>query len=85
LPLTTRITAADHLCRLGLGHIGTIRTLKIIIEGGIPSCRSFESFSPEMQRDLLYIQWCFDHGMLDPNLDGTRALYLHAMQVKGHA
>ena len=43
LDLPTRMKAAEELMRLGLGHIGTIRTIKIKIEGGIPECPSFES------------------------------------------
>ena len=33
--LHDRMTAAEELCRAGLGDIGTIRTLRIVIEGGL--------------------------------------------------
>jgi hypothetical protein len=33
--LHDRMVAAEELCRQGLGDIGAIRTLKIVIEGGL--------------------------------------------------
>jgi hypothetical protein len=65
LDLPIRIKAAEHLMRLGLGHIGIIRTIKIKIEGGIPECSSFESFSKEMQEDVLWIKRCYEAGISD--------------------
>jgi hypothetical protein len=35
--LMLRIKAADELCRAGLGDIGAVRTLTIVIEGGLPA------------------------------------------------
>jgi hypothetical protein len=68
LDLPTRIKAAEHLMRLGLGHIGTIRTIKIKIEGGMPF-KPLESFPEEMQRDLLWLKRCWELRIVDPNLE----------------
>jgi hypothetical protein len=34
--LHLRMQAAEELCRLNLGNIGAIHTLRIVIEGGLP-------------------------------------------------
>jgi hypothetical protein len=99
--ISSRIRAAEHLCRMGLGNQSGIPVQQIVITGGmppdllrdvppewlqdVPGCPRFVDFSPEMQRDLLFVKWCHDHGCLDPNLPATRALYLHASEADGHA
>jgi hypothetical protein len=55
--LKERMTAADLLCKIGLGNYRE-RVVRITINGGLSGSR-LEGFSPEMQRDLLWIKRCF--------------------------
>jgi hypothetical protein len=94
--ISSRIRAAEHLCRLGLGNQSGIPVQRIEILGGmpdryrdvppewlqdVPGCPRFVDFSPELQRDLLYVKWCADHGFNDPNSPAARALFEHTQDV----
>jgi hypothetical protein len=49
---------------------------------GIPRTTIFDMFPqhqwPSIVSDMSYIAWCYDHGMLDPNLPSSHALYAKA-------
>jgi hypothetical protein len=53
--LGLRMNAAEKLCRAGLGHIGTIHTLRIIIEGGLP-------FTAEEWHEAMLMQQIWNSG-----------------------
>lgn len=74
LPLTQRIKAAGKLMRIEPDGPPT-PVLKVVIP--YMSDLWFRSFSPELQRDLLWIKRCFELGIVDPDIDHW--------DVKGHA
>jgi hypothetical protein len=73
--LKDRMTAADLLCKMGLG-LYKERTLRITIHGGMPRRPRLEDFPPEMQRDLLWIKRCYELGIENPDINDW--------DIKGH-
>jgi hypothetical protein len=72
LPLHARMDAAVKLIQLGLGNYSNQPELRISITGGLsatPGIPGLEDFSPEMQRDLLWIKRCYELGIVDPDID----------------
>jgi hypothetical protein len=71
--LRDRVNAAGKLIKMGMGDYSGVPRVHITIRGGLPGGlprkKRFEDFSPEMQRDLLWIKFCYENGMLDPNLE----------------
>jgi hypothetical protein len=65
LSLTVRMDAAGKLMKMGVGNYKE-QHIHITIRGGMPRKRRLEDFCPEMQRDLLWIKWCYENGMLVP-------------------
>jgi hypothetical protein len=49
---------------------------------GIPRPTIFDLFPqaqwPSIVQDLSYVHWCYEHGMMDPNLPSSQALYAKA-------
>jgi hypothetical protein len=57
--LHLRMQAAEGLCRAGLGDIGTIHTLRIVIEGGLPG----EYIPTDLEaREVALVQRIWDSG-----------------------
>ena len=79
LPIQDRVTAAGHL--LQIEPDGPPQVTVTIRIGGMPTDqmqRLFESFSEEIQKDLMYIKRCYELGMEGPFDIGD-------MPVKGRA
>jgi hypothetical protein len=74
LSLSIRMEAAGKLMRMGLGDFRE-QHIHITIRGGMPP--RLEDFTPELQRDLLWIKRCFELGIEDPDINN--------LDVKGHA
>jgi hypothetical protein len=65
--IADRITAAGHLLAIE-PHGPPKPTLTIRID--VPQMLAeLAKFPPELQRDLWHIKWCYDHGIVDPDLD----------------
>jgi hypothetical protein len=79
LPIQDRVTAAGHL--MHIEPDGPPQVTVTIRIGGMPTDKMqqlFESFSEEIQKDLLYIKRCYEQGMEGPFDIGD-------MPVKGRA
>jgi hypothetical protein len=80
LPIADRINAACHLMQIEPdGPVQPTVTIRI---SGIPSGdkmqQLFDSFSPEIQRDLMFVKRCYDAGFYGP-------FDIDDMPVKGRA
>ena len=85
--LQIRIWAADELCRAGLDDIGTVRVLRVVIEGGMP----YQPTTDEQQEvALLHRIWASGQtltslGYFDKPLEELTGYLLADMPVKGRA
>lgn len=81
-PIRDRVRAAKALLAIEGPH-GPPRmqppsfTIRITLPPALEMQRMWESFSPELQQDLLLIKCCYEQGLDVPDLD--------FMQVKGQA
>jgi hypothetical protein len=81
--LGLRIRAADELCRAGLGNIGTIRTLRVVIDAGyVPTAEEWHEVTL-LQRIWNSGQTLTSLGYFDSDHSDGRILV--DIPVKGHA
>jgi hypothetical protein len=81
-PIRDRVRAAKALLKIegpnGPPHLQPPSlTIRIHLPHALEMQRLWESFSPEMQKDLMYLKRCYDQGIEGP-------FDIADMQVKGH-